>query len=132
MKTLCKVIFFATMLAVFVGCKKDEIDFEVSQYELTARMEVDGYTKTTLSSLQDGIYYPLWSLGDAIAVYVDGDKDPVSYTLVQGDGRTDAVFSGPKAGSSYVAIYPFSAAGEFVLMLPDEMAGYVWDYSLYQ
>ena len=114
MKTLYKVIFFATMLAMIVGCKKDEMVFEVSQYELTAIMEDDGHTKTTLSSLQNGIYYPLWSFGDVIAVYVDGDKDPVSYTLVQGEGRTDAVFSGPKAGSSYVAIYPFSAAGEFV------------------
>ncbi len=110
MKTIYRfIILFATLL-VWTGCVREEIaeDFSV---EIMARMESEADTRTSLSGLQDGMYYPLWSAGDEIAVYVDGDADPSKFYLKSGDGTTVAQFTGTRKGEEYLAVYPYEIAG---------------------
>ena len=113
MKTITKLIIYSFLVAfAFAGCVKEEAILDEAQFELVARMEYEAGTKTSLSGLQDdGMYYPLWSEGDEIAVYVDGDTSPSKFTLKAGEGTTEASFSGTREGESYYAVYPFSAAG---------------------
>lgn len=101
------------MLVLFAGCVKDEALLENSLYDIVARMEYGADTRTSLSGLQeDGLYYPLWSEGDEIAMYVDGDVSPSKFELVSGTGKTEATFAGTREGASCYAVYPFSAAGK--------------------
>ena len=69
MKTIYKLILCSVAFAVFASCEKREEISEGIQTELTARIESYGDTRTSLSDLQNGNYYPLWSEGDEIAVY---------------------------------------------------------------
>ncbi len=96
------------MLILFAGCVKDEVVLDDIQYELTARMEMDAKTRTSLSGLQGEMYYPLWSAGDEIAVFVDGDSAPSKFVLSSGEGATKATFAGSRIGNDYRALYPYS------------------------
>lgn len=125
MKTIARIIICSFFLVLVTSCLKEETILDVAQYELIARMETDARTKTSLSSLQDGMYYPLWSAGDEIAVYLDGKNDPEKFTLSAGEGTTEASFKGVSDGQSYYAVYPFNAArtmqnGEIQLVLPEK------------
>lgn len=82
-----------------------------SSVEISAVMEHDADTRTTLSGLEDGMYYPLWSAGDEIAVYVDNDTEPSKFSLLSGEGSTYAKFSGTRKGTDYFAVYPYKIAG---------------------
>lgn len=98
-------------LSIFAGCEKREAMLENATVELSATMEYEVKTKTSLSDLADGYYYPLWSSADEIGIYADEDKVPVKFTLKTGAGTTGATFSGTREGENYLAIYPYSAAG---------------------
>ena len=80
---------------------------EAPVHVLTAVLEGKQDTKTVLSGPDDsGIYYPYWSVGDAIALYVDGINQPDTYSLVAGSGTGKGSFSGTLFGSHLVALYP--------------------------
>lgn len=98
------------MLTSNLGCVKTELVEEVSKVELTATMEYEAETRTSLSGLENGMYYPLWSAGDEIAVFVDGDTEQSKFTLNSGEGTTVASFTGSRQGDEYVAIYPYDMA----------------------
>ena len=108
MKRLNRFLTFSFILAVLASCVKEEVVLEDVQYELTAKMEMDAPTRTSLSELQGDMYYPLWSAGDELAVFVDGDASPSKFTLKSGEGATKATFAGTREGSYYYALYPFS------------------------
>lgn len=123
MKAIYRIFIFTLLLGLMASCNREELALELTNVELSAIMESGAKTKTTLSGLEDGMYYPLWSAGDEIAVYVDGDSSPVKFTLKSGEESTEATFSGSRDGESYCAIYPFSAAevmqnGTISLTLP--------------
>ena len=110
MKTIYRfIILFATPL-IWIGCVREEIveDFSV---EIMARMESEVDTRTSLSDIQNGMYYPLWSADDEIAVYVDNDTDPSKFTLTSGEETTVASFTGSRKGDDYIAVYPYDVAG---------------------
>ena len=114
MKTIVRLCVLFLALALSSACVREEY-VEYAAVELTARMEydtdTDTDTKTTLSGLENGMYYPLWSAGDEIAVFVDGASEPSKFTLQSGEGSTVASFSGTVKGDKYVAIYPYDMAG---------------------
>jgi len=125
MRIRYKLIIYSFILVFLSGCIKEEAILEGAQYELMARMETDADTKTSLSGLQDGKYYPLWSAGDEIAVFMDGDNEYEKFTLKDGAGTTEASFTGVVGGESYYAVYPLNAAGimqngEILLTLPQK------------
>ena len=74
-------------------------------------MESEVDSRTSLSDLQNGMYYPLWAADDEIAVYVDNDTDPSKFTLTSGEETTVASFSGSRKGDDYIAVYPYDVAG---------------------
>lgn len=76
---------------------------------LTAVMEGDAQTKTSLSPAEEGAYNVLWSSSDKIGVYVDNGTTPVTFSLNEGAGSTQATFSGKGVGDQYLAVYPQSA-----------------------
>ena len=113
MKTKHILIILSLISTLSVSCIREEVaEYINSSIELTARMEYEAETKTSLSALENGMYYPLWSAGDQIAVYADGDVDPSRFTLTTGEGTTIASFSGNRQGSDYLAVYPYEIAGK--------------------
>ncbi|MBR4977603.1 MAG: leucine-rich repeat protein [Bacteroidales bacterium] len=124
MKTIVKNILICLFLFFFASCVEDVL-VEKNDMSVTiqARMETEGDTKTVLSELTGGKYYPLWSAGDEISVFADADKYPSRFTLVSGEGTTVSDFSGDRAGQEYTAIYPHGITevrenAEISLMLP--------------
>ena len=105
-----KRFYFALGLAALAltGCQSlDELDGRVI---LTARMEGDAPTKTSLAPAGEGVSQVLWSAGDQIGVFVDNAQTPLPYTLQSGAGTKQAKFSGEGAGTDYIAVYPASMA----------------------
>lgn len=113
MKTIYKCFTLLAAIVLLAGCIQEEIPEVKASVEITARMECDADTRTSLSGLENGMYYPLWSAGDEIAVYADDDKDPSKFTIKSGDGSTVATFSGSRQGSEYLAVYPYDIAGSY-------------------
>ena len=100
----------------------EQMDGEV---RLTALMEGEAQTKTSLSPDGEGSYDVLWSASDKIGVYVDDGTAPVSFSLTEGAGTTQATFSGKGVGDQYLAVYPQSAftsrsGNTFQITLPTE------------
>ncbi|MBR2064029.1 MAG: hypothetical protein IJ971_04995 [Bacteroidales bacterium] len=123
MKIIDRIIIFFLAMCSISACVKPEPVEEFSSVELTAAMEYDAETRTTLSGLENGMYYPLWSAGDEIAVFVDGASEPSKFTLTAGEGSTVASFTGTEKGECYVALYPYDMAeslsdGTLTLTLP--------------
>lgn len=110
MKTIYRLLVLFLMLTSIWGCVKTELVEEISNVELTASMEYEAETRTSLSGLENGMYYPLWSADDEIAVFADGDSEPSRFTLNSGEGTTVASFTGSRQGDEYVAIYPYDMA----------------------
>lgn len=110
MKNILRIIIPFLIISAASGCVREELMNDTSLVELTATMEYE--TKTSLSGLKDdGMYYPLWSAGDEIAVYVDGKSDPSKFVLESGAGMTKASFRGEEEGERYVALYPYGISG---------------------
>ena len=78
------------------------------QATITASIESDAETRTSLSSSWNGVSSVFWSEGDQIAVYIDGSTNYRPFTLSKGAGTKNAFFTGDGVGSSYVALYPLS------------------------
>ena len=76
---------------------------------LTALMEGEARTKTSLSPAEGGGYEVLWSASDKIGVYVDDGSTPVTFNLTEGAGSAQATFTGKGVGDQYLAVYPQSA-----------------------
>ena len=95
---------------------------------ITAVLEGHEDTKTELSGPDaEGIYYPYWSEGDEVAVWVDGVNTADKYTIVDGVGTGKASFKGTLFGSRMVALYPYSGRTQegvdnnvLTLELPEE------------
>ena len=81
MKTFGKNILIFLGLFLVSACVKEGLLENEQSVAIEARMEVDVETKTALSDQIDGMYYSLWSAGDEIAVYVDGDEHPSRFKL---------------------------------------------------
>lgn len=110
MKRLFIIMASAMMLALPYSCVREEFEEIPADIELQARMEAEPETKTVLSSLTNGRYYPLWSAADEIAVFADAGKTPGRFTLKSGEGTVKATFKGSSQGSRYVAWYPYDMA----------------------
>jgi hypothetical protein len=113
MKRIYIAFVFSLVSGLFTDCVREQIEEPYASVELTAMIEAGQDTKTTLSGLDDGMYYPLWSAGDEIAVYVDGDSAPSRFSLKSGDGMTMGTFTGTRKGNDYLAVYPYDIAGSF-------------------
>ena len=110
MKTIYSVILYSLLLIFVTGCTfevLEESEISAGSVELIAVMEVEPESKTVLSGMVDGRYYPLWSAGDEIAVFADNDNSPSKFTLTSGEGGTSATFSGTRSGTEYLAMYPY-------------------------
>lgn len=110
MKTIYRTLMSLMTLVSIASCVKVELS-EERVVELTASMEYEAETRTSLSGLENGMYYPLWSAGDEIAVFVDDDLQPSKFALKSGEGTTVASFTGTQKGERYVALYPYDMAG---------------------
>ena len=113
----------SVLLALLVGCRNTNVEWEeevlVCPHKegrtLTARLELEpdsAVTRTYLSGPVDGIYYPYWSQGDAVAVYADGINMADQFVLSEGEGTTTALFTGTLSGKHLVALYPYSCRTE--------------------
>ena len=123
MKTFGKNILIFLGLFLVSACVREGLLENEQSVAIEARMEVDVETKTALSDQIDGMYYSLWSAGDEIAVYVDGDEHPSRFKLKSGEGSTLSLFEGSRKGNEYVAVYPYDISdnshdGTISLTLP--------------
>lgn len=104
-----KWLFIALGIAAlgFTACQQlEQVEAPVS---LTALMEGEARTKTSLSPAEGGGYEVLWSASDKIGVYVDDGSTPVTFNLTEGAGSAQATFTGKGVGDQYLAVYPQSA-----------------------
>ena len=122
-----KILYIAlgAMVLMLTACR--HLNELADGFRLTAVMEGDAQTKTTMSPVEGGKSSVLWSAKDKIGVYVDNGTSSVTYSLVDGAGTKSATFTGEGSGSSYLAVYPKSAfssrSGNTIqLTLPGEQA----------
>ena len=111
MKTIYNYIILIAAVVLAAGCIKENFMHVEPAVELSAWIENDAETRTILSDFDGQMYYPLWSAGDEIAVYADGDLEPSKFSLNSGEGTTSATFTGTRGGNELVAIYPYDMAG---------------------
>ena len=83
---------------------------ETSRLILTAIMDGEPISRTSLSAPNNGKSGVLWSEGDEIGVYLDDAIKHSSFTLISGAGTKQASFSGEGFGSSFLAVYPAGLA----------------------
>ena len=104
-----KWLFIALGIAAlgFTACQ--QLEQEEAPVRLTALMEGEARTKTSLSPADEGPYNVLWSASDKIGVYVDDGSTPVTFNLTEGAGSAQATFTGKGVGDQYLAVYPQSA-----------------------
>lgn len=112
MKQLFKTIAVAFACVAAAACAKQEITIPADQVVADNLVKVTisaDIAQTKASVESDGKV--IWNEGDQIAVYVGGQKYPM--TLVAGAGTKSAVFAGEVAeGDVTDAIYPATAAPE--------------------
>ena len=102
---------FAIALMAFSGCRISETESPSEKtYTISATLEGKNDTKTHLSDIQDGIYYPYWSTGDKIAVFIDDNSSPGTFLLTGGENTASGTFTGNQFGNLYTAYYPLSGA----------------------
>lgn len=103
-----KSILLAAFACLAVACQtRLEEDFvtESPAAVIRATME-DTDTRTVLQPGEDGVSTVLWSEADEIAVFLDGASQPSTFTLTEGAGTKQGVFTGEGKGQDYVAFYP--------------------------
>ena len=104
-----QLLYILSTLAVISGCRSENvIPEEQPEVFLTARMEDGSATRVQFSDPEGGVYHPLWSSGDEVAVLLDRNLVPDRYVLVDGAGTAKARFKGSVSGTRYVALYPYS------------------------
>lgn len=111
MKTIYRYFAVSALFAVSACNLEIELVEEPALVEISAKMEYETETRTSISGLEGEMYYPLWSAEDEIAVYADGDADPSRFSLTSGEGTTEANFTGTRSGKDYIAVYPYDSAG---------------------
>lgn len=107
------------------ACKTIQEETQPEITQLSAVLEEESDTKTTLSPGMNGVSQVLWSEGDQISVFMDGSSRAVPFKLAQGAGTKRAYFLGEGMAKHYVAFYPPSMvpsmSGETIrLTLPGE------------
>ena len=120
-------ILVALTLGLISSCSLPEAEL-IEEYggdELFATLESDAETRTHLSGMEDGVYYPYWSGEEELAVYINGGSQPTRFLFVSGKDTRDATFAGAGTGNHYMALYPYGAAEELdgtdlTLTLPSE------------
>ena len=101
-------LFAFTILLIAAGCRQVEFENPTDGSQvLTATLERGAATKTHFEDPTDGIYYPYWTAGDELAVYVDGLPFADKFTLASGANTEKGTFSGKVSGNRYVALYPY-------------------------
>lgn len=122
-----KTAFLVTGLltaVLSVACRHAE-KMDGASVRLTATIEADATSKTTLSPAVNGVSQVLWSADDKIAVYADDAASPTTFRLTEGAGTPTAIFAGGDAGDRYLAFYPAanlisSENGQLQIKLPAE------------
>lgn len=107
-KTILILILIGALLVE--GCVREVLVPQQSSSSatcLTATMELRPDTKTSLSELTGGMYYPLWAEQDSLAVFTSAGQEPTAFSLINGIGGTTAMFEGPISGDHYVALFPY-------------------------
>lgn len=100
------VYFIYGILAmIMASCQAIE---EPLNHGLSAIIESNTDTKTSLSYSSNNRYTVLWSEGDKIGVFVDEDDSSSTFTLQSGAGTKRGTFVGDKYGNNYCAVYPQS------------------------
>ena len=131
MKKIIYIPLFAfSLLMLAAGCRQVEFENPAEGgHILTASLERAADTKTHFGDPIDDIYYPYWTSGDELAVYVDALSVVDKYTLTTGAGTEKGSFSGKVSGNRYVALYPYSdrvneglQGNALSLMLPSEQS----------
>jgi hypothetical protein len=120
-------ILVALTLGLLSSCSLPEAEL-IEEYggdELFATLESDAETRTHLSGLEDGVYYPYWSGEEELAVYINGRSLPARFMFVSGKDTREATFAGAGTGNHYMALYPYGAEEELdgtdlTLTLPSE------------
>lgn len=127
MNTFAKSILSTTLL-LLTSCTSTGLDEAVGEAHLPANRlsaTVESHTRTELGGLSGSGYKNVWSEGDEIAVFIDGQHTPLKYTLAEGAGENRGIFEGHGHGSSYIAIYPYdenarlSDDGKITFRLPE-------------
>lgn len=110
------ILVFATVM-LFFSCGREEdvrVEGDIERTTcLSAVMEHRLETKTVLSEMVGGMYYPLWEQGDSLAVFTGKGQKPAPFTLVSGAGETKALFEGTQKGDCYVALSPYMPEAVF-------------------
>ena len=129
MKTI-KIIFIF-LIALLVACTEKERQYEdeMQQITLSADIEQNATTKTSLSGPVSGRWKTLWSEDDVIGVFT-GENPACPFTLKSGAGTSRAEFSGVyknlDGSKRKIAIYPCSIISDIndnssvVVVLPAE------------
>ena len=111
MNKFIRISSVCLLCAAMFGCEEPVLVEQVQRMIVEAEMEVGKDTRTYLSDMSGGVYYPLWNSSDAIAVYSEDCADPSRLELIQGDNTTSATFAGVGNGSCRYGLYPFDMAG---------------------
>ena len=107
-----KTYLLLAMALVLGACQREQ-DYDAGppQTRLTARME--GATRTVLTPAGLGVSQVFWEEGDQLAVSIDGSVKTSVFSLEEGAGTTQAVFSGMGKGDNYTAVYPADIVKEW-------------------
>ena len=95
----------------FTSCNKSELE-PMQNSACTIKASIDNFgTKTTMEG--NDVY---WAEGDEIALFAEGEEDPILFTLSGGAGTTDGTFTTTVNidGKSFVAaLYPYYSGARF-------------------
>lgn len=116
MKNRNKIAFFFVALSLIISCVSEEIEDHTGKrtVRLIARMEsLPAETKAELEKSGDGKYYAIWESKDTLAVFSNPGQNPAAFTLIEGDGTTEATFEGAVSGEQFVAFSPYQVNTEY-------------------
>jgi len=125
MRTLIKTLAFAALCCCYAACQIIPEEVFPEETRLTATIEAEPDTRTTITPSGEHSSSIIWSEGDILSVFIDGSTQAVPFTLSEGAGTGKGVFNGKGGGNSYTAFYPSSmipsrGTGTLRLTLPSE------------
>ena len=107
-------LFGVAIASCLAACQsvpeQDLVRPEFIENQLTAIIEPEEETRTSLSPQGNHRSSVLWSEGDEIGVFLDGASTAKTFTLSDGAGTKQGVFTGQGKAKDYVAFYPASMA----------------------
>lgn len=98
----------AAICCGLAACQIVQEEYFPGEARLTATIEVEPETRTTLNHESEHVSNVYWSENDEIGVFIDGASQAETFRLVEGAGNYKGVFNGKGEGSRYVAFYPSS------------------------